>query len=166
MIRLFVLFAVFLCASLSHADQKQDEADVRAVVASRQQDAWNKHDAKAYANLFTNDGQVVNVLGWHWKGKAEIEQKLNAAFAYVFRESTLNITDVDVRFPADNVAFAYARWTMNGAKSPTGNPAQIPRQGIQLLVLEKKTGMWLITAFQNTNSVPEFPMPTGPSANR
>lgn len=39
---------------------------------------------------------------------------------------------------------------------------EIPRQGIQLQILEKRAGTWLIASFQNTNSVPEAPFPTGP----
>ena len=75
------------------AAQDRDEAEIRAV-QTRQAEAWNRHDAKAYAELFEDDGDVVNVVGWWWKGRAEIEGKLTAAFAGVFRESTLTITEV------------------------------------------------------------------------
>src|SRR4029453_3729816 len=51
----------------------QDEADIRNV-ETRQQEAWNRHDAKAYADLFTEDADLVNVGGWRWKGRAEIEK--------------------------------------------------------------------------------------------
>ena len=45
---------------------------------------------------------------------------------------------------------------------PPGVPE--PRQGIQIQVLRKTAGRWLITAFQNTNAVPETPFPLGPPA--
>jgi uncharacterized protein (TIGR02246 family) len=45
------------------ADQSQDEAEIRNLVQTRQQEAWNRHDAKAYAALFTEDGDLVNVVG-------------------------------------------------------------------------------------------------------
>jgi uncharacterized protein (TIGR02246 family) len=73
------------------------------------------HDAAAYARLFTPDGDVVNVLGWWWHGRAEIESKLTAAFAFVFKDSTLSITDVKVRSLSPTIAVAYVRWTMTGA---------------------------------------------------
>jgi hypothetical protein len=59
-----------------------DEAAIREVQA-RQAAAWNAHDAVAYANLFTDDGDVVNVLGWWWRGRSTIQSKLSDAFAWV-----------------------------------------------------------------------------------
>lgn len=75
------------------------EADVAAIRAlqNEQAPAWNRHDAAAYARLFTEDGDVVNVLGWWWRGREEIERKLSNAFAFVFAESRLNIVEVHVR---------------------------------------------------------------------
>jgi len=139
------------------ADRARDESDIRRLQA-RQQEAWNRHDAVAYAALFADDGDVVNVAGWWWKGRREIERQLRAAFAVVFRDSRLAIADVEVRFLAPNVAIAHVRWTMAGARTPPSIPE--PRQGIQIQVLHKRGAAWRIVAFQNTNSLPEVPFPT------
>jgi uncharacterized protein (TIGR02246 family) len=143
------------------AARDRDESEIRAVQA-RQAGAWNRHDATAYADLFAEDGDVVNVLGWWWKGRAEITTKLDAAFAQVFKESTLTIGDVQVRFLTPEIAVAHVRWTMTGAKTPPGIPE--PREGIQTQVLSKVSGRWLIAAFQNTNAIPERPFPPAPLA--
>jgi len=67
-----------VAAPRSHgAAQDRDESEIRAVQA-RQAEAWNRHDATAYADLFEEDGDVVNVVGWWWAGRAEIESKLTA----------------------------------------------------------------------------------------
>lgn len=152
------LIAVVTMPSVA-AGQTTDEGEIRDLQA-RQADAWNRHDATAYANLFTEDGDVVNVVGWWWKGRAEIERKLTAAFAFVFRESTLSITDVSVRFLSADLAIAHVTWTMTGAKAPPEIPQ--PREGIEVQVLRKVAGKWLITSFQNTSSVPERPFPASP----
>lgn len=141
------------------AGQAEDEAAIRAV-QQRQAEAWNRHDATAYAALFAEDGDVVNVVGWWWKGRPEIERKLTAAFKFVFRESALTITGVEVRFLTADIAVAHVLWTMVGARTPQGIPE--PRQGIQLQVLQRQSGKWLIASFQNTYSVPEIPFPAGP----
>ena len=151
---------VFLTTAFA-ADQSQDESAIRAL-ETRQREAWNHHDAKAYANLFTEDGDCVNVVGWWWKGRAEIEKKLTDAYVYVFKESTLTITNVDIRFVTLDVAVAHVRWTMTGARTPSGLP--VPQQGIQTHLLQRVGGQWLIAAFQNTNSLPEMPFPKGPVA--
>jgi uncharacterized protein (TIGR02246 family) len=152
-----VLALVFPAAAA--AQSGEDEAAIRAV-AVRQGETWTRHDARGYAALFTEDCDVVNVVGWWWKGRAELEQKLTRAFAYIFSESRLTITDVQVRFLSPAVAIAHARWTMSGARTPPGIPE--PRAGIQTLVFTKQAGQWLINGFQNTHSVPERPFPTGP----
>ncbi|HEY6449154.1 MAG TPA: SgcJ/EcaC family oxidoreductase [Candidatus Cybelea sp.] len=159
--------AGFICACLVGggwaiaADQSQETAAIQRLEL-QQQDAWNHHDANAYAQLFTQDCNVVNVLGWWWKGRAELSGKLSDAFAFVFAESRLAITSVDVRFPAPSIAFAHVRWTMTGARNPTAGPAShAPMMGIQTQVLSKASGSWLIADFQNTNSIPETPFPTG-----
>lgn len=52
-----------LADSDSHASapaEKGDEGEIRAV-AVRQGEEWSRHDAKAYAALFTQDCDVINV---------------------------------------------------------------------------------------------------------
>lgn len=139
--------------------QSRDDAPIRDL-QTQQANAWNRHDATAYANLFTSDGEVINVVGWWWKGRAQIESRLTDAFAYVFGNSTLTITDVQTRHLAPNLALAHVSWTMTGARTPPNMPE--PRQGIEIQVLKKVRGKWLIYSFQNTISVPERPFPKGP----
>lgn len=129
-----------------------DKSAIRDLVGSRQQVAWNQHDARAYAALFAEDGDVVNVVGWWWKGRTEIESNLTRMFADIFRVSTLTFGQVDVRFLTPEIAIAHARWKMAGAHMPPGLPE--PREGLQTLTVQKRNGEWLIAAFQNTNYVP------------
>lgn len=151
------------CSAAFTADKprNRDEKQIREIQTA-QQDSWNRHDAKAYAALFTEDGDVVNVVGWWWKGRAEIEGKLSRAFQFVFRDSTMKIEDVEVRFLNPQFAVAHVRWSMKGARTPPNIPE--PRVGIQTQVLQKKAGKWWIVAFQNTNAIPETPFPTAPPA--
>jgi uncharacterized protein (TIGR02246 family) len=156
-----VSFAFAALGGTVSAATSDDESGIRQLQTS-QADAWNRHDAAAYAALFTEDGDCVNVVGWWWKGRAQIESKLKAAFAFVFHESRLTITETEVRFLSPTIAIAHLSWTMTGAKTPPGMPE--PRQGIEIQVLQKKSEHWLIQSFQNTNAVPERPFPSGPPA--
>ena len=151
--------AAALAATALGQNENPDEAEIRRL-QRRQQEAWNQHDAKAYASLFTEDGDIVNVVGWWWKGRAEIEKKLTDAYAFVFKESTLTVTDVQFKFLTPEIAVAHVKWTMTGARTPKGTPE--PQQGIQIQILQKQAGKWLIASFQNTNSIPERPFPKGP----
>ncbi len=159
---LLLAFSLLSAGTIRAAGATDDEAAIRALEV-QQQEAWNRHDAKAYASLFSEDGDCVNVVGWWWKGRAEIEKKLADAYVYVFNESVFKLGDVTVRFLEANTAIVHVRWTMTGARTPQGIP--VPQQGIQTQVVQKQAGKWLIAAFQNTNSVPEMPFPKGPPAS-
>src|SRR4029077_60262 len=113
-LRLVLALILGVASPLESAAQQSDVSAVREVQMQQAQ-AWNRHDATAYAALFTADGDVVNVLGWWWRGRAEIESKLKDAFAWVFRDSTLTFGEVDVRLLDPVTAVAHARWTMDGA---------------------------------------------------
>ena len=118
MVRRCVTAAFLGWAAMSAAGEPQgDEAAIRDVEARRAL-AWNRHDASAYAALFTRDADVVNVLGWWWRGRSEIEAKLTDAFVWVFRDSTLTIDDVHVRSLDPSTSIVHVRWTLDGAKTP------------------------------------------------
>jgi uncharacterized protein (TIGR02246 family) len=155
------LLTIFGLGGAAAANQRVDEAAIRAV-QDAQAAAWNRHDAAAYADLFTEDGDVVNVLGWWWRGRAQIESKLTSAFAFVFHESRLTIAETSVRFLSPTIAVAHVRWTMTGARTPPNMPP--PGAGIQMQVLQKTAAHWPIQSFQNTNEIPERPFPSGPPA--
>jgi uncharacterized protein (TIGR02246 family) len=147
--------------SMQSGAQDADATAIRAL-QTQQADAWNRHDAAAYADLFTEGGEVVNIQGWWWKGRITIKRKLTDAFAFVFRDSRLTITDIDVRLLNDRFAVAHVRWAMQGARAPPGAP-QPPKEGIELQVLRKDHGLWRIDSVQNTNHVPETDFPKDPS---
>jgi uncharacterized protein (TIGR02246 family) len=153
----FIAWVVAVGFSAPAVAQEQDVAAIRQLQVL-QAAAWNQHNARAYANLFTEDGDAVNVVGWWWRGRPEIERKIHEGFEVVFAKSTLTITDVDVRFLGPSMALAHVRWTMVGAKTPPDMPE--PREGIQLQILTKQTDGWLIASFQNTNSVTVTPPST------
>ena len=92
------------------------------------------------------------------RDRRQSERQLAAAYAVVFRESRLTINEVQVGFRASDVAVAHVRWSMEGAR--TTPPIPELRQGIQIQVLQRRGGKWLIVAFQNTNSLSESPSPT------
>ena len=121
----FVLLLVLgIVLPLESAAQDADIAAIREVQMQQAQ-AWNRHDATAYAALFTADGDVVNVLGWRWRGRAEIESKLRT-HSPGFRDSTLTFGEVDVRLLDPVTAVAHAQWTMDGRKC---RPAHLSRRG-------------------------------------
>jgi uncharacterized protein (TIGR02246 family) len=153
------MIAAAVCIAAPAIANPAAEAARISAIEQEQAAAWNAHDAKRYAALFTADADVVNVLGWHWHGRAELERKLARGFAFVFANSQLSVHVVAVRFLKPDVAIAHVPWTMTGALSPTGGGATPPQQGLQTQVLVEQGGRWRIAAFQNANAVPEREFP-------
>ena len=151
------LIACVLAMGFSIPAAAQEDAAAIRQLQVLQAAAWNQHDARAYANLFAEDGDAVNIVGSWWRGRPEIERKVREGFESVFAKSTLTITDVDVRFLGPSMAVAHVRWTMVGAKPPPNMPE--PREGIQLQILTKQASGWVIASFQSTNSVATTPPP-------
>jgi len=157
------LLAPLLLAAATPADAALSPADLAAIrqLETAQEAAWNAHDAHAYAQLFAADADTVNVLGWWWKSRAELEKQLGDAFAFVFAHSKLHIDDVAIRPLGDDIAVVHVTWSMTGAIKPTASAGAAPELGIQTQVVRRTGSTWLIEAFHNTNSLPVRPFPKG-----
>jgi uncharacterized protein (TIGR02246 family) len=160
MIRVFIVrvFAVLALIPLAPpavsadvetaAFRSNDEAAVRRL-AARWEQAWNGHDMKALANLFTDDADFVNVGARHWKGRTQIEEQ-HASRLPQFIESTWSTRAVTVRFLKPDLALVHVDWSLKGDKDPDGT-LRPPRNGVFTWVAVKADAQWLIRAAQNTN---------------
>ncbi len=101
--------------------------------------AWNRHDAKAFAAVFADDADFVNVFGMPAKGRKAIEEFHVPIFATMFRDSTLSLVEKQVRFLRNDVAAVHARWEMTGARDPQGNPWP-KRRGLLSFVATQRDG--------------------------
>lgn len=159
---LAVVLSLGLTTQAAAAQPDPDEAAIRALEA-RQAQTWNVHDIHGYAGLFTEDADVVNVLGWRWRGRAELERKLTLAHRSIFRSSVLTVETVTIRRVAPRVAVVQVAWRMTNAQAPDGPGGHAPEVGVQTQVVRRGADGWRILAFQNTNSTPEHPFPSPPS---
>ena len=141
-----------LAPGLLHAAAADDEAAVRSVLRGFEE-AWNRHDMDAFARLFTEDADFVNVRGARWIGRPAIKEAHQASHGTVFKASRLSVPETSVRFLKPDVAVARSTWDLVGHTTPTGEP-QPPRKGILTNVLVKGDGGWQIVVTQNTDIVP------------
>jgi len=109
-------------------------------------EAWNRHDAAAYAALFTEDGYVVGFDGSEMSGREEIEQSLSAIFAD--HETGRYVAKVrGERTISDDVAMLSAIAGLVPAGQSDLNPQL---NAIQTLVAKRESGKWRVLQFQNT----------------
>ena len=115
-------------------------------------EAWNRHDMNAFAELFAEDAEFVNVVGLWWKGRAEIKSAHEVTHRSMFKNSRLSIQEIATRFPTPGFAIVRCRWTLEGHVSPDG--AALPaRNGVLVHTMQEVGGVWRIIDSQNTDVV-------------
>ena len=107
------------------AGPTEDEAQVRNGL-KHSAEAWNRHDAAAFAMAFAEDADFTNVRGMSAHGRAEIAKFHAPIFATMFKDSFLKIDNIKVRFIKPDVAAVDGWWEMTGATDQDGK--EIPRR--------------------------------------
>ncbi len=111
-------------------------------------DAWNRHDAKAFASLFAKDADLTNWRGQGATGRDEIERVHELSFATRFKISHQMAENVKVRLIKADVASVDILWNMTGALDGSGQPRP-SRRGILSWIMTKEEGKWLIKVMHN-----------------
>lgn len=143
---LLICYAV--TGNAQSATTHEDEEAIKKVIAGTTE-AFNKHDAKAFARFYTPDAELVTVRGERMKGAVEIEKGLEAIFATRATAATLKTLDVTIRFIKADVAVAHVTNEMSGVVN-AGGQEMPPHRELSIRVLVKQKGTWRVTAFHNT----------------
>ena len=125
----------------------KDEERIKKVLTDFT-DAWNKHDAKAFSNVFSVDADFTNVVGKAASGRSEIEKFHAPGFATKWKDSNQKITQSKIRFIKPDVAAVDAWWELTGIKGSEGQDMP-PRKGLLNFVMTKHGDNWLITVMHN-----------------
>ena len=130
-------------------------ADRKAIqdIASRWQDAWNRHDMDALSSLVAEDVDFVNVGARWMRNRQEFKDHHAERHQIVFKESVWTTKNVHLKFIRSDVAVVHVEWSIRGDRNADGTPRE-PREGLFTWVVEKQNGRWLIVAAQNTNVAP------------
>ena len=144
----FLLFPLLFMGQPSAGQTGEtDERAIRAVM-DRFLDAWNHHDAKAFATVFAEDADFTNWRGTGASGRTKIEAFHAPVFATIFSKSHLEYTDIKTRFVRPDVATVDLHWKMSGAIDAQGNPRP-EREGLLSFVMAKSAGPWGIVVMHN-----------------
>lgn len=124
------------------------EADKAAVasVPGRIVAAWARHDAKAFADVFTPDGTMI-LPGFYRKGAAEIEAFMVGAFEGPFKGTQVTGTPIDLRFLGDDAAVVV---TVGGVLAAGETELADERAIRATWVIARHEGEWKLAAYQNS----------------
>ena len=113
-------------------------------------DAWNAHNAHAFALTFVPDGDFTNVLGVHVQGRPGIETLHAQVFAKIFKASHQTLQIRSVRLLAPAIAAVDIDWRMTGAVNPDGSARPELRGLLNWVMQRQSDGTWLIVIMHNT----------------
>jgi uncharacterized protein (TIGR02246 family) len=122
-------------------------------LVSQFEDAWNQHDAHAFAAVFTEDADFTNVIGMSAHGRKAIEDFHAPRFSTSFKNSHLSTKDVTIRFITRQVASVDVRWEMTGALDSSGAPVPL-RQGLLNFIVTDRDDRWSIAVMHNQELAP------------
>lgn len=161
---------VFACIGRSSVNAERagqmtsDRAAVHRILVAYET-AWNKHDVRGFAKLFSSTADFTNVRGAASHGRLAIERAHKSLFVHLFQKSHQTVTGISIRFLRPDVAAAEVRWTMIGATNADGTPRPITH-GLRALVLTKENGEWQIEIFHNMELLPKAAGVNGKPTNR
>ncbi len=120
--------------------------------------AWNKHDAKAMAATWSEDGSLINPFGRIASNRADVEKILSEEHNTVMRGTTYTATTIGVQFVAPNVAVTDWSSVITGMHDPKG--AELPpfKHHVAIVVV-KKDGKWTTAAARAYADAPPPPPP-------
>jgi uncharacterized protein (TIGR02246 family) len=126
------------------AGQAEDEASIRKFGLEFAA-AWNKHDPKAMAAYWAEDGDLINPFGRVAKGRAEVEKLFHDEHAGPMAGTTYATTLSSVRFPTADLALSDWEIVVTGMRGPDGTVGA-PFKPHVFIVLTRKGGQWLTAA--------------------
>lgn len=86
-------------------------------------------------------------------GRAAIEASHEAIFRAMFKDSTLRVGGLRMRFLRPDVAAVDMRWEMTGASDPHGNDWP-KRLGLLNAIATAEAGAWSLRVFHNQDLPP------------
>lgn len=131
---------IVLFASLSAQDAKEENAIRKQT--DGYVEAFNKHDPKAMASFWAEDGEYTNPeSGEVIEGRAEIEEAFRERFQKV-GDAQLKLKIKSITFPSPSEAVEVGEFTIN-------SPNKEPRGSAFKAFFENQSGQWLITEIRD-----------------
>jgi uncharacterized protein (TIGR02246 family) len=156
---LAALAILFASASQgAQPDSKESDREQITAIMAALDETWNKHDMRAHAALFHEDGVWIAWTGEVLNGAAVYEAKLTPLHKTIFKKSVHKGRIEELTFVAPDVAVVRGYGTVVG-NEPT--PDKVNRYRI-LVVMTKRNDVWKLSWGQKTRFADSTPDP-GPS---
>jgi uncharacterized protein (TIGR02246 family) len=148
---LAVLLFFSVSAVLSHAQMPSDadSAAIKQCVAAWE-DAWNRHDARATAMAYVEDGDFSSTTGVPSHGWKELEAHYNEIFTTFLKDAHRTDTVRSIRMLGPGIASVDIDWQMTGARTRDGKDAPNRKGLLTWIVSKQANGHWMITIYHES----------------
>jgi len=150
--KLLLIASLLVGTALTQTSSVGDEQAIRRLVIDFM-DAWNQHDAHAFAQTFSEDADFTNVRGDSAHGRKAVEDFHAPVFATRFKSTHQTADDIKIRFLSSAIASVDVRWAMTGATETDGTPIPV-RKGLLNWVVTRRGDRWLISVMHNQDLTP------------
>lgn len=151
----FILLALLISSGYCFSQTK--EKPLLDIIAKQEAD-WNKNDMIAFANSFTEDGTLINFLGFYWKGKDEIISQFKQINECCIKPTHIKLEVLDSKFLSDNSAVAHVKETLTAKEDYMVPGAKVTKGSIDhkfiTAVFIKQESKWKIASMQVTQVKP------------
>jgi uncharacterized protein (TIGR02246 family) len=135
-----------LMAQDSSAAGRASERETITAILGEWEQAWNRHDMRAFANLFHEDGVWILWTGNVWKGRKRIEEGHAEVHRTFYRNSVQRERLEELKFVGPDAAVVRFCSTLTGdARAP-----QKLVRSRKILIVTRSDDGWKISWGQNT----------------
>lgn len=145
-----------------------DQAKAKVVEDSRKlaadfAKAWNAHDAKAMAQLFTRDGTLLTPMGQSAVGREDVQKLFTEMHGDAMKSSNLTVNVDSVRALRHDLVIMDTSNTLTGA-APMPGQRPAPEKSHAVLITQRQEGKWKVHAMR-VLAVPEQQVGVGGSGD-
>jgi uncharacterized protein (TIGR02246 family) len=102
--------------------------------------SWNRHDSRAMARLYSEEGDLLNPFGRAAKSRSQIEELFRDEHSSFLKESRFSIKHEGVRFLTPEVALGNYSFEITGARDSAGKEQVI--KGHLTNIYKKQGDQW------------------------
>ncbi len=148
-----LLFAQLAAGQSPAPPDRADDSEQITAILARWEDAWNRHDMKAFGAMFHDDGTWILWTGAVWVGRRAIEDGHAEVHKTIFRSSTQRERLEELTFVGADAAVVRFCSTLIGDERA---PSKLVRSR-KFLVVTRRAGVWGVSWGQNTRLADTVP---------
>ena len=129
------------------AQESTEDQEAVNALAPQWAEAWNRGDAKAIGDMYTDEADYIETTGQAFKGREAIVTAVAEMMSTMCEGTEISIEMTSTRFIKPDLVVGDSNWEITGLPEAEGEAP--PSKGTATVVAVKQDGQWLITAHRS-----------------